>query len=104
LKLNLPGVMQINPQGGKVARMFAAAAERQVKDWFVDWNVAWTEPLIEQLIMFPNARNDDRADMMSRASAWLLKRNIITVSFSTVWCSAKLQTRTFLPEKSPAFF
>src|SRR5437879_6612283 len=29
LKINLTGVVEINPQGGKVARMFAAAAERQ---------------------------------------------------------------------------
>jgi predicted phage terminase large subunit-like protein len=84
LKCNVPGVIEINPQGGKIARMFAAAAEWQAGDWFVDRNAAWTEPLVEQLIMFPNARNDDMADMMSQASAWLLKREIVTVSFSTV--------------------
>jgi predicted phage terminase large subunit-like protein len=84
LKLNIPGVIEINPQGGKIARMFAAAAEWQAADWFVDRNAACTEPLIEQLTMFPNGRTDDMADMMSQASAWLLKRDIVTVSFSTV--------------------
>jgi len=29
LKLNVPGVIEINPQGGKIARMFAVAAEWQ---------------------------------------------------------------------------
>jgi predicted phage terminase large subunit-like protein len=84
LRLNLPGVVEINPQGGKIARMFAAAAEWQAGDWFVDRNAAWSEPLVEQLTMFPNGRNDDMADMMSQASAWLLKRDVITVTFSTV--------------------
>ena len=40
LKCNIPGVIEINPQGGKVARMFAAAAEWQAGDWFVDRNAA----------------------------------------------------------------
>src|SRR5436309_2464048 len=73
LKVNLPGVIEINPQGGKIARMFAAAAEWQAGDWFVDRNAAWTERFIEQIIMFPNAGHDDMADAMSQASAWLLQ-------------------------------
>ena len=73
LKINLTGVVEINPQGGKVARMFAAAAEWQAGDWFVDRNAAWSEPFIEQIIMFPNAGHDDMADAMSHASAWLLQ-------------------------------
>src|SRR3989442_633790 len=73
LKVNLPGVIEINPQGGKIARMFAAAAEWQAGDWFVDRNAAWSEPFIEQITMFPNAAHDDMADAMSQASAWLLQ-------------------------------
>jgi hypothetical protein len=34
LKVNIPGVIEINPQGGKTARMFSAAAEWQAGDWF----------------------------------------------------------------------
>ena len=73
VKVNLPGVIEINPQGGKIARMFAAAAEWQAGDWFVDRNAAWSEPFIEQITMFPNAAHDDMADAMSQASAWLLQ-------------------------------
>lgn len=79
LKANVPGVIEINPEGGKIARMFAAAPEWQAGDWYVDRNAAWTEPFIEQITMFPNARNDDQADMMSQASAWLMRRDIPTV-------------------------
>ena len=66
-------MIEINPQGGKIARMFAAAAEWQAGDWFVDRNAAWSEPFIEQITMFPNAAHDDMADAMSQASAWLLQ-------------------------------
>jgi phage terminase large subunit-like protein len=56
-----------------------AAAEWQAGDWYVDRNAAWTEPFIEQITKFPSARNDDQADMMSQASAWLMPRDIPTV-------------------------
>jgi predicted phage terminase large subunit-like protein len=67
LKVNVPGVVEINPQGGKVARMFAAAPEWQAGDWYVDRNAAWTDPFVEQITMFPAGRHDDQADMMSQA-------------------------------------
>ena len=73
LRVNVPGVVEINPQGGKVARMFAVAAEWQAGDWYVDRNAAWTEPFIHQITMFPSAAHDDMADMMSQASAWLCR-------------------------------
>lgn len=84
LRVNVPGVVAINPQGGKTARMFAAAAEWQAGDWYVDRNAAWSEPFIQQITMFPSAAHDDMADMMSQASAWLLQRDVNTVSFWTV--------------------
>jgi len=79
--INVPGVIAINPQGGKVARMFAAAPEWQSGDWYVDRNAAWTEPFVEQITMFPNAAHDDQADMMSQASAWLLQASFPTVAW-----------------------
>jgi predicted phage terminase large subunit-like protein len=74
LKLNLPGIIAINPQGGKTARMQAVAPEWQARDWFVDRRAPWTEPFIEQITTFPNARNDDMCDSMSQAASWLLQR------------------------------
>lgn len=84
LRMNVHGVIEINPEGGKTARMFAAAPEWQAGDWYVDRNAAWTEPFIEQITTFPNGRHDDQADMMTQAAAWLLRRDIPTVSFSIV--------------------
>jgi predicted phage terminase large subunit-like protein len=85
LRMNVPGVIEIKPLGGKTARMFAAAPEWQAGDWYVDRNAAWTEPFIEQITTFPNGRHDDQADMMTQTSAWLLRRDIPTVTFSTVY-------------------
>src|SRR5215470_9387161 len=72
LQCNLPGVIAINPQGGKTARMFAAAPEWQAGDWYVDRNAAWTAPFVEQITTFP-AGHDDMVDAMTQASAWLLQ-------------------------------
>ena len=79
LKVNIAGVIEIDPQGGKTARMYAAAAEWQAGDWYVARNAAWTEPFVEQITMFPAARHDDMCDMMSQASAWLLRTPVHTV-------------------------
>jgi predicted phage terminase large subunit-like protein len=78
-------VQEVNPQGGKTARMFAAAAEWQAGDWYVDRNAAWTEPFIEQITMFPNAKHDDMADAMSQAAAWLLQTPVHTVRVIPVY-------------------
>lgn len=71
LKKQIPGVIAIDPQGGKVARMFAVAPEWQAGDWYVDRNAAWCEPFIQQITMFPGAAHDDMADMMTQAGIWL---------------------------------
>jgi predicted phage terminase large subunit-like protein len=71
LKENISGVIAVNPQGGKMARMVAASPEFQAHDWYVDRNGAWTDKFIEQVTMFPHARHDDISDATSQASIWL---------------------------------
>jgi predicted phage terminase large subunit-like protein len=85
LKVNVPGVIAISPEGGKTGRMFAAAPEWQAGDWVVDRNAAWSEPFIEQITMFPNAAHDDMCDIMSQAAAWLLQADTITVSITNAF-------------------
>jgi predicted phage terminase large subunit-like protein len=79
LKINVPGVIEINPQGGKIARVFAAAVEWQAGDWFLSRNALWTQPFIEQITTFPAGRHDDMCDMMSQAASWLLRSSVSTV-------------------------
>jgi len=85
LRVNISSVIEINPQGGKTARMFAAAAAWQAGDWFLDRNAAWTGPFVEQVTMFPNAAHDDLCDMMSQAAAWLLQTPLHTVRITKVY-------------------
>jgi hypothetical protein len=57
-------VIEIDPQGGKSARMFAAAPEWQAGDWYVARNAAWTEPFIDQItISCGSARRYVRHDV-----------------------------------------
>jgi predicted phage terminase large subunit-like protein len=73
LKHDIPGVIGIAPQGGKIARLNAAAPEWQAGDWFVDRRAAWSHAFIEQLITFPAGRHDDMVDSVTQASSWLLR-------------------------------
>jgi len=79
LKANLPGVVPIEPEGGKVARMFAVAPEWQAGDWYVARNAAWTQLFIEEITGFPTAAHDDMCDMMSQAGIWLLQNDTVSV-------------------------
>src|ERR1700733_2838951 len=85
LKVNVPGVIEINPQGGKIGRMQAAAGEWQAGDWFLNRRAPWTEPLIEQLTTFPNSRYDDICDAMSQAASWLLQRSAPTLRIANAF-------------------
>jgi predicted phage terminase large subunit-like protein len=79
LKNQIPGVIEIEPEGSKIARMFAAAPEWQAGDWYVDRNAAWAEPFVQQIIMFPTASHDDMADAMTQAAIWLQKNSGVEV-------------------------
>lgn len=71
LKDEIPGLVAVNPEGGKMSRMMAAAPEFQAHDWFFDRTGAWTNRAVDQLCSFPTAKNDDISDAISQASIWL---------------------------------
>jgi len=71
LQSEIPGVIAVNPEGGKFARMMAAAPEFEAHNWFFDRTGAWTNKAVDQLCLFPNAKHDDIADAVSQAAIWL---------------------------------
>src|SRR4029077_4578043 len=71
LKEEIPGVIAVDPQGGKIARVVATAPEFQSNSWIIDRNGVWTYKVIEQLTMFPNAKNDDILDSLTQCAIWL---------------------------------
>ena len=85
LKVNVPGVIEINPRGGKIGRMQAAAVEWQARDWVLNRRAPYTQALIEQITTFPNSRYDDMCDAMSQAASWLLERSIPTLRMTNAF-------------------
>lgn len=71
LQQNVTGVIEIEPEGGKIARFVSVAPEWQAGDWYIDRTAAWAEPFVQQITMFPMAANDDMCDMMSQAGIYL---------------------------------
>lgn len=67
----IPGVVPVEPAGGKMARLVATSPEFQARNWYVERYGAWTHNVTEQLTMFPNARNDDISDAVSQCAVWL---------------------------------
>ena len=81
LRQEVPGVVEIEPEGGKVARMFACCGEWQAGNWHVDRTAAWSEPFVSQICNFPNAAHDDMADMMTQVSGWLQRHGMGLLGF-----------------------
>jgi predicted phage terminase large subunit-like protein len=71
LRYKVPGIVAVNPEGGKMSRMFAASGEMQSNNWYMDRNAAWTEPFVTSMCTFPNAKNDDDVDAWTQACVWL---------------------------------
>ena len=71
LKEEIPGVIAIDPQGGKMSRMMAAAPEFQAHNWIIERNGPWTNQVVTQLTLFPVAKHDDICDAVSQAAIWL---------------------------------
>lgn len=71
LKENIAGVISVTPAGGKMSRLMVATPEFMANDWFFERGGAWTSKFVEELTLFPNARNDDLADALSQAAIWL---------------------------------
>lgn len=71
MKQKVPGIIAVNPEGGKLSRFMASAPEWQAGNWWLPRNASWTEPHITSLITFPNAANDDDCDAMTQASIYL---------------------------------
>jgi predicted phage terminase large subunit-like protein len=72
LSQEIPGVIAVNPQGGKMTRLAATAPEFQARNWSIERNGPWSSKIIEQLSMFPNCKNDDLVDAISQTATWLM--------------------------------
>jgi phage terminase large subunit-like protein len=89
LKMRLPGLMLVNPEGGKESRASAMEPFHQGGNlWLPDpagcewpdgnggWrplDTSWVEKFMYEFERFPKGVNDDQVDMLSQAVTWWLE-------------------------------
>jgi predicted phage terminase large subunit-like protein len=77
LKQELPGVIPIEPDGGKEARIMAATSSLEAGDLYLPLSEPWVDPLIEEAAAFPRGRHDDGIDMLAYAiNRYLTRSNL----------------------------
>jgi predicted phage terminase large subunit-like protein len=108
LKDEISGLIAVRPEGGKMARVVATAPEFQSQNWIIERNGPWTHKVIEQLTMFPNAKNDDITDAITQAAIWL-QSNTHEYGVLDAFKTGKLQAwldgvlhREKLPKQAPS--
>lgn len=69
LKQQIPGIIAVNPEGGKVARAYAATKYFEAGNiWFPDHGIAnWIDAVKAELKVFPNGKHDDITDSVTQA-------------------------------------
>ena len=67
LRREIGGIIAINPQGGKVARVNSISAYIESGNVFLPRTAHWINDFLNEASAFPNAKNDDQVDAMSQA-------------------------------------
>ena len=66
LKHEIPGIVGVNPEGGKVARVNAIAGFIEAGKVYLPTGSREAEELVESCAVFPMGANDDDVDAMSQ--------------------------------------
>ena len=72
LQKKIPGVIPVNPKGGKVARVNAISPAIESGNVYLPKNAAFTVDFVNEFSAFPNGKNDDQVDAASQALNRLL--------------------------------
>jgi len=69
---DIPGIIPVNPGGGKVARAQAIAPLVEAGNIYLPHPefAPWVNDFIEECVQFPNGVNDDQVDAMTQALLW----------------------------------
>lgn len=69
LRRELPGFIGVDPKGGKIARANAVSPLMEAGNVYLPHPAIapWVDAYIEEMALFPNARNDDQVDHTSQA-------------------------------------
>lgn len=77
LKQSVPGLIPIEPQGGKVVRARAVTPYIEAGNVWIPSpnNAIWIHDFLEEVASFPVGKNDDQVDAMTQALFYLSTRN-----------------------------
>lgn len=74
----IPGVIAITPEGGKINRAWAASPTVEAGGVYLP-REEWSQEIVEEAANFPNAAHDDDVDAMTQAINWQRKNNDLSI-------------------------
>lgn len=74
LKKEIPGIIAVEPQGGKEARASAVSPSIEAGNAYLPQNAPWVKDFVDECAAFPNGAHDDQVDAMSQALLRFLGR------------------------------
>nr|WP_238360584.1 phage terminase large subunit [Iningainema tapete] len=86
LKREIPGLIPIEPEGGKQVRAVAIAPYVEAGNVFLPESTSWVGDYIQEFSVFPNGSNDDQVDSTSQSIIWLSSRiSCWSISHENSW-------------------
>jgi predicted phage terminase large subunit-like protein len=70
LRRELPGVIPIEPEGGKTSRAWACTAQVEAGQIYIPEMAPWAEDFLLECSMFPAGAHDDMVDAMTQVLNW----------------------------------
>jgi predicted phage terminase large subunit-like protein len=85
LSSEIPGILPVNPEGGKVARATAVSPLIEAGNVYLPHPqfMPWVNEFIEECAAFPNGAHDDQVDAMTQA---LLRWNMVPREPAVPYC------------------
>jgi predicted phage terminase large subunit-like protein len=82
---DIPGILPVNPEGGKVARAAAVSPLIEAGNVYLPHPqfMPWVNEFIEECAAFPNGAHDDQVDAMTQA---LLRWNMVPREPAVPYC------------------
>jgi predicted phage terminase large subunit-like protein len=77
LKHEIPGLIPVQPEGGKEARAHAVSCEVEAHNVYLPQSASWLHDFVEECAAFPAAAHDDQVDAMTQALIRLRMRPVV---------------------------
>ena len=76
LRSEIPGLIAVEPEGGKEARAHAVSAFVEAHNVYLPADAPWVPGFIEEAAAFPNGAHDDQVDAMTQALNYIRGRSL----------------------------